>query len=199
MFQPARWIRAGIFEKSNACLPGILSRIDDEVRAQRSIEPLLRLLDSCTPNVTGYFQDHGHSKTAARALTLKTLNLCLGKYHFLGRDAMLLSRPYGLIVDPVNNCNLACPGCVHSKGSKEHHRFDWNMGFLPAERYATLLSRYGPYAIQITLCNYGEPLLNSYTPHFIRMAKAYLMCTMLSTNLAVKRFDAEAYAASSPW
>ncbi len=177
-------------------LPDVLLGIDEEVRAQQGIEPVLRRMDASRHQLAGYFCEHNHLETAAQALTLKILNLCLSKYHFLARDATLLSRPYGLIVDPVNNCNLACPGCVHSRRSKELHLFEWNAGLLSEERYAALLRRYGPYAIQATLCNYGEPLLNPNTPKFIRMAKAYLMRTMLSTNMAVKRFDAEAYAAS---
>jgi MoaA/NifB/PqqE/SkfB family radical SAM enzyme len=198
-----------LFPRLTAIANGVLSRnavdtrlqdlllgVDDEVRAQRGIEPLLRLLDASRQPLSSYFRGHLHSEIAAKALTLKVLNLCLSKYHFLARDSALLSRPYGLIVDSVNNCNLACPGCVHSRRSKELHLFEWNAGFLSEERYAALLRRYGPYAIQVTLCNYGEPLVNPHTPRFIRMAKAYLLRTMLSTNMAVKRFDAEAYAAS---
>jgi MoaA/NifB/PqqE/SkfB family radical SAM enzyme len=45
-------------------------------------------------------------------------------------------------------------------------------------------------------CNYGEPTANLQTPEFIKLAKAYLIQTVLSTNLSVGRFDAEAYVAS---
>ncbi len=100
------------------------------------------------------------------------------------------------MVDPINNCNLACPGCVHSPRSKELELFQWNSGMLSPERYAALLGRYGPYAVQITLCNYGEPLMNPATPGFIRRAKSYLATTTLSTNMTAKKFDAEAYALS---
>jgi hypothetical protein len=162
----------------------------------QGIGPILRILDASRHAMQDYFRDHTQSEIAAQALTLKSLNLCLAKYHFLRRDSVLLSKPYGLIVDPINSCNLACPGCVHSSRSKEFRIFEWNAGLLSEDRYASLLRRYGPYAIQATLCNYGEPLLNPHTPKFIRMAKAYLMRTMLSTNMTVKRFDAEAYASS---
>jgi MoaA/NifB/PqqE/SkfB family radical SAM enzyme len=61
---------------------------------------------------------------------------------------------------------------------------------------ASFFRAYGPAAIHVILCNYGEPLVHPDTPKFIRMAKRYLMHTMISTNLALPRFDAEAYVAS---
>jgi MoaA/NifB/PqqE/SkfB family radical SAM enzyme len=133
---------------------------------------------------------------AAKALSLRLQNLLLARHHFRARSASLLSRPYGLEVDPINNCNLACPGCVHSARSKELHLFDWTSGMLSPERFAAFLDRYGPYALQITLCNYGEPTLNPHTPELIRLAKNYLLLTTLSTNMTSRKFDAEAYAAS---
>ncbi|MBA3976399.1 MAG: hypothetical protein C0504_19500 [Candidatus Solibacter sp.] len=62
--------------------------------------------------------------------------------------------------------------------------------------FDALLARYGPHAIEIYLCNYGEPLLNLATPDLIREAKRYLLRTSLSTSLSVERFDAAAYVES---
>jgi MoaA/NifB/PqqE/SkfB family radical SAM enzyme len=173
-----------------------LHAILSPIHAETSLPALLALLDRSRDPIAGYFQDHLHSQVAARALTVKVLNLCLARYHFRARTTAVLSRPFGLVVDPINNCNLACPGCVHSSRAKELQVFSWNSGMLSPERYAALLGRYGPYAIQITLCNYGEPLMNPCTPEFIRRAKSYLATTTLSTNMTAKKFDAEAYALS---
>lgn len=174
----------------------MLSPIDELIGQRTSGKPLLELLDRSRDPIAGFFQDHLNSPVAARALTVKVLNLCLARYHFLARTTAVLSRPYGLAVDPINSCNLACPGCVHSSRAKELQVFNWNSGLLSQERYAALLGRYGPYAIQITLCNYGEPLMNPCTPQFIRRAKSYLATTTLSTNMTARKFDAEAYALS---
>src|SRR6185437_16105262 len=111
------------------------------------------------------------SPLAARALTLKILNLHLAKYHFQSRDSVLLSRPFGLVIDPSNVCQLACPGCVHSGRSEELKLFDWPNGTLSQMRFAELLKLYGPYGVGVFFCNYGEPLLNLTTPKLIRMAK----------------------------
>jgi MoaA/NifB/PqqE/SkfB family radical SAM enzyme len=74
--------------------------------------------------------------------------------------------------------------------------FDWHKGTLQEDRFAALLRQYGPSAIGIYFCNYGEPLLNLNTPNLIRLAKSYLMGTALSTSLSVQRFDADAYVES---
>jgi MoaA/NifB/PqqE/SkfB family radical SAM enzyme len=133
---------------------------------------------------------------AAEALTLKILNLLLARYHLEARSVQVLSRPLGLVVDPSNVCQLACPGCVHSSRSMELRLFDWPNSTLPVDCLSSLLSRYGPYAIGAFFYNYGEPLLNINTPKLIRLAKSHLMGTAISTSLSVCRFDPEAYVES---
>jgi MoaA/NifB/PqqE/SkfB family radical SAM enzyme len=132
----------------------------------------------------------------AQALTLKILNICLARYHLRARNSSVLSRPFGLVVDPSDVCRLACPGCVHSSRARTLNLFDWHNGTLSEDRFSALLKLYGPYAIGTYFCNYGEPLLNLKTPRLIRMAKNYLLWTALSTSLSVQRFDPEAYVES---
>ncbi len=132
----------------------------------------------------------------AQALSLKVLNVCLAGYHFHARSTVVSSRPVGIVADTSNVCRLSCPGCVHSARSEALKRFDWPKGTLTGHRYSELLRLYGPYAIEVYFCNYGEPLLNLDTPKLIRMAKTYLMGAMLSTSLSVQRFDADAYVES---
>ena len=160
------------------------------------ILPAVEALDRNKAALFNYLKSRLNSPFAAKALTVKILNLCAARYHFQARSTTLISQPYGLEVDPINNCNLACPGCVHSTHSRNLQLFEWNSGMLTPERFAAFLDIYGPAAIQLTLCNYGEPTLNPKTPDFIRLAKNYLLFTTLSTNMTAKRFDAEAYAAS---
>ncbi len=136
------------------------------------------------------------SPAEAQALTLKILNIWLARHHLRARDTELLSRPFGLVVDPSNVCQLACPGCVHSERSELVNLFDWPKGTLPESRFAELLKRFGPTAIGVYFCDYGEPLLNRSTPKLVSMAKSYLLATALSTSLSVRRFDPEEYVAS---
>jgi len=192
---PALWQKI-TSRASGGRLAKILDAIDEEIASAKSIRPVLALLDRTRDPLQRHFCDQLDSPAAARLLTVKILNLLLAQYHFRVRSTALLSRPYGLVVDPVNSCNLACPGCVHSERAKALELFDWKGGLLSEDRYTSFMKRYGPYAIQTTLCNYGEPLMNAGTPKFIRQAKRWLANTTISTNMTAKKFDAEAYVLS---
>jgi MoaA/NifB/PqqE/SkfB family radical SAM enzyme len=162
----------------------------------RSVAAAARLLQRSKAELYAGLYAARFSPFAAQALTVKILNLFLARYHLRARSSTVLSRPFGLVIDPSNVCRLACPGCVHSDRNQALEIFDWPNGTLPESRIAALLELYGPYAIGAYFCNYGEPLLNLQTPRFIRLAKTYLMSTALSTSLSVQRFDAEAYVRS---
>jgi MoaA/NifB/PqqE/SkfB family radical SAM enzyme len=172
-----------------------VSQIDGELRQCENAAAAGAAIERWQPQLYGRLRER-FAPPQAQALTLKILNICLARYHLQARSAAVLSRPYGLVVDPSDMCQLACPGCVHSARSETLKIFDWRPGTLPEERFAALLKRYGPYAIGVYFCNYGEPLLNRNTPKLIRQAKGYLMGTALSTSLSVERFDAEAYVRS---
>ncbi len=183
-------------ESAGARVEQILSAIDQEVLKEKNIEAVLRRLDASKNALFQCFHSHYKSAAVAKLVTLKVLNLSLTKHHFLSRSTTLISRPFGLTVDSSNVCNLACPGCVHSHFAKEHGLFQWKPGMLSEDRWAGFMERYGPYALQVMFYNYGEPLLNPNTPNIIRLAKRYLVQTMLSTHMSVSRFDAEAYVKS---
>jgi MoaA/NifB/PqqE/SkfB family radical SAM enzyme len=155
-----------------------------------------RALDAVKPRLFDVLRRSLRDALAAKALSLKLLNLCLARHHFLARDTALLSLPPGFVVDTSNACNLACPGCVHSARSKELRLFDWKPGLLSENCFAAFLRRYGTSAIHATMYNYGEPLVNPETPKLIHAAKRYLLHTTISTNMTLPRFDAEAYVES---
>ena len=159
-----------------------LAQIDRKVRACQCADAVVQVLDRAKLDLCARLRLLFGSPVA-EGLTLKILNLFLARYEFQARCASLLSRPFGLVVDPSNACRLACPGCVHSARNETLHVFDWPKATLSAERFSALLKRYGPYAIGVEFCNYGEPLLNLNTPNLIRLAKTYLLRTGLSTSL----------------
>lgn len=172
-----------------------LEDLDRQLRFCLRPDAAAAAADAAAPRLRAILRARFPSPVAG-ALALKTLNICLARYHLHTRGAALLSRPVGLVVDPSNACGLACPGCVHSASPSTPPRFDWPPATLAPDRFTALLKLYGPYAVGIYFCNYGEPLLNPHTPAFIRLAKSCLLWTGLSTSLSVPRFDAEAYAAS---
>ena len=96
----------------------MLTAIDATITPESHLEDLLVTIDQ---SKEGLYKSLARTVAPlpAKLLTLKILNLFLSKYHFLARSTSLLSSPYGIMVDPMNACQLACPGCVHSARSKE--------------------------------------------------------------------------------
>ncbi|MGD0131474.1 MAG: radical SAM protein [Bryobacteraceae bacterium] len=172
-----------------------LSKIDRGLRETESVRAAAGILERSKPELYASLSAR-FDPTVAQTLTLKILNLFLARFHFQARSASVLSRPFGLVIDPSNMCQLACPGCVHSDRSEEFQLFDWPKGTLSPDCFSALLKLYGPYAVGVYFCNYGEPLLNLATPKLVRLAKSYLIGTALSTSLSVRKFDAEAYVES---
>lgn len=188
LLRPPRWFGAPVAYPA-------LAAIDRRLEACRSAQEAAEAIEGAKPGLYANLRAR-FPIVPAQALTTRILNLLLARFHFRARDAWLGSRPIGLVVDPSNTCRLACPGCVHSSRPETAQRFFWPNGTLPDNLFAELLRTYGPYAVGVYFCNYGEPLLNVRTPGLIRLAKQYLLGTALSTSLSVQRFDAEAYVES---
>lgn len=183
---------SGLPWSRHSSIEAILGSIDEQIRGE-SLEAVVAALHAAKPKLFQCLRPQVKPDIAAKALVLKVLNLCLAKHHAFARSTHLLSRPYGLLVDPSNGCTLACPGCVHSHNSRELKLFDWKPGLLRDDTLASFFRRFGPYAVQVMFCNYGEPLLNPDTPRYVRRAKTYLAQTMISTSMSVDRFNAESY------
>jgi len=173
----------------------VLSRASAELDRCRVLSEAVAIVNRAKPALRDRLRTR-FPTPLAEALTLKTLNLLLARYHFLARSASVISRPFGLVVDPSNMCQLGCPGCVHSANSEALQLFDWPKGTMAEPSFSGLLKRYGPSAVAMHFYNYGEPLLNLNTPQLIRVAKSFLVRTTISTTLSVRRFDAEAYVES---
>jgi pyruvate-formate lyase-activating enzyme len=173
----------------------LLTRAASDLEQCRASSQAAAVLNRAKPDLRDLLRTR-FPAPLAEALTLKTLNLLLARHHFESRSATVISRPFGLVVDPSNMCQLACPGCVHSTNSEALQLFDWPKGTLSEPRFSSLLKRYGPYAIAVHFYNYGEPLLNLHTPQLIHAAKTFLLRTTISTTLSLRRFDPEAYVGS---
>lgn len=181
---PARWY-------GGATAYPLLFGVRQELAQCRRPGSAARVVESYKPELLDALRER-FGPCAAQALTLKALNVCLARQEFLARATQVAARPAGLVVDPSNTCRLGCPGCVHSTPGA----FDWPNATLTVSTFDRLLERFGPHAVGVYFCDYGEPLLNLATPRLIRAAKRYLLRTALSTSLSVQRFDPEQYVES---
>jgi pyruvate-formate lyase-activating enzyme len=130
-----------------------------------------------------------------RLLALRLVNLLVARYHFHHRHTVPAARPIQLMIDPVNNCHLHCPGCLHTANPRFAGSFDWPGGALAPATQKRILAELGPTAWGVVYYNWGEPLLGKKTPELVREAKRYRLHTCLSTNLSVP-FDADALVGS---
>lgn len=108
----------------------------------------------------------------------KFLNIaCVELERMLGRDH-LRGRPYMLIVDPVNVCNLKCPLCPTGRGE-----LPLKNGKMEADAFRGLLDAMAPWAVKVMLYNWGEPFLHKDIIEIIRAAHDRRIATALSSNL----------------
>lgn len=113
-----------------------------------------------------------------RYLTKKTFNLIVNQLEKNLKRSYLFSYPYTLVIDPTNICNLRCPLCPTWQDLKARPK-----GKMDLQTFSALLDEVGPYLFALTLCNWGEPLLNPELPKMIENAKKFNAVVGLSTNL----------------
>lgn len=135
----------------------LLKRIPQYTRSARHLRSLLQ---------------HGTVK--------KWANVIHAEYERFARKIELNSRPYLLIIDPCNYCNLRCPLCP--TGRNELGRPQGMMSFECFRRY---FDQHSPYAFEVYLHNWGESLINKDVYKMIEYAQRHNVGTNLSSNLVI--------------
>jgi MoaA/NifB/PqqE/SkfB family radical SAM enzyme len=121
------------------------------------------------------------------------LNFLRAKYEAWTGAVDVKSYPHYLLVDPSTICQLRCPTCPTGQ-ENESRKLGTNVTFrnrtmLAGNLFDELLHELGDYLFQITLYNWGEPLLNKNLPEFIRKARALNIYTEIHTNLSLPLSD----------
>jgi MoaA/NifB/PqqE/SkfB family radical SAM enzyme len=132
-----------------------------------------------------YFRYPRHMKALLQhAGVRKTANVLLVESERLRRRSYLYGRPYYYFVDPCNVCNLRCPLCPTGTGNTERTR-----GIMKVAEYQSVLDKIAPYAVEVSLHNWGEPLLNKDIFEIISRTARRGIATNLSSNLSIERPD----------
>ncbi|MBI3272102.1 MAG: radical SAM protein [Planctomycetes bacterium] len=121
--------------------------------------------------------------SSLRTLFLRTrrfLNKCVNNLEYKFKRPVLWSYPQVIIADPTNICNLSCPLCATGVGSASHKK-----GIMGFDMFRGVMDKLGPYAYQLHLYNWGEPILNKNLCDLIRYAKQWPVKVYFSTNLNV--------------
>jgi len=98
------------------------------------------------------------------------------------RRVKVSGRPYLLIVDPCNYCNLRCPLCP--TGSQALNRKQRMLSF---DEFKKIFDWFSRYLFEVSLHNWGEPLLNPDIYRMIEYAQRRNVGTNLSTNLVLMK------------
>lgn len=114
-----------------------------------------------------------------RHLTPKRLvNLCVVETERLLGRTNLRGKPYMITIDPTNYCNLRCPLCPTGNGMLAQTK-----AMLTLKDFKRLIDQVSEYAFEISLMNWGEPLLNAQIFEMIRYCHSKRLSVSMSTNL----------------
>lgn len=94
------------------------------------------------------------------------------------RRDIRLGKPFVLMVEPTNFCNLKCPLCPSGNGEMTRPR-----GTMELERFEKVLKEQSDHLLLLMLWNQGEPFINKHLTDMIRMATAHNVPTLTSTNV----------------
>ena len=122
------------------------------------------------------------NKFAIPSLNLKKIkNLIIAKIEKKENRTRLTSRPYRIVVDPTNACNLGCPLCPTGLGASDRQK-----KMLKFEDYKKIVDQIEDYCIEIHLYNWGEPTLNKKLVEMLKYAKSKNIWSRISSNLSMK-------------
>ena len=107
----------------------------------------------------------------------RVMNAGLCHWSLRRRSPKVLGKPFFLMVEPTNVCNLRCPLCPTGRGTLERPR-----AFLPLDLYKQCIDELGPYLMEVNLTNYGEPMLHRELPEMIAYASKAGAKVFLGTN-----------------
>lgn len=110
----------------------------------------------------------------------KLRNILLSNLELRQHRVALSTFPFSLCIDPTNMCNLRCPLCP--TGTGEYGR---PKGMMKFQEFKKVIDEIGSYLYNVSLFNFGEPLLNKEIYRMVRYAHEHRIGSSISTNLTV--------------
>lgn len=107
----------------------------------------------------------------------KIANLLLTELEYKLRATTVRGRPYILIVDPTNICNLKCPLCPTGAGTQGRRR-----QLMKWDTFTRVIDELSPYAYEVNLHNWGESILHPHVFDMIEYARSRNVATNMSAH-----------------
>lgn len=132
-----------------------------------------------------YTRNNRHLWSVMQHGTLNKLrNLFLAESERLLRRNIVKSRPYLLIIDPCNYCNLRCPLCPTGLNNLGRQQ-----SMLSFEHFKKYFDPHIPFIFETYLHNWGESLINKEVYKMISYAQSNNVGTNLSSNFVIVQDD----------
>lgn len=109
-------------------------------------------------------------------------NLLTVEVEYRMHKTELRGKPYVIFVDPINLCNLKCPLCPTGTGSLQRAQ-----GQMKLDEFKHVIDHVSPWAYEVVLYNWGEPLMNHQIFEMVEYAHSKNLGTSMSSNLTVVR------------
>lgn len=119
----------------------------------------------------------------------RLVNMHLAHWECVQGRTRVWSRPSKLVIEPVNTCNLECPGCFTGVGENGRERSLMSLDF-----FKKVLDEQSNTLCNVEFCNWGEPLLHKGIYDLIAEANSRGLTTSISTNFSVPFDEAKAEA-----
>lgn len=94
------------------------------------------------------------------------------------KNSFIMGYPYKLYIDPSSICNLHCPLCPAGQRREGRSR-----GVMKFETFKRIIDELSPYLYEISIHNWGEPLVNNDFFRMVRYAHDRKIKTVTSSNL----------------
>jgi len=89
----------------------------------------------------------------------------------------VMGKPYYLMIEPTNVCNLRCPLCPTGELKLER-----KPGFMTMETLREIIDPLADSLVEINITNYGEPTMHKQLPEMIRYVKDKGIRVSLGSN-----------------
>ena len=100
------------------------------------------------------------------------------------KKTKIKSKPYKLVLDPTNACNLGCPLCPTGLGASSRKK-----GVLKIEQFLEIIDQFKDFVIEVHLYNWGEPTMNKKLNEMLSYCKKNNLWTRISSNLSLNLKD----------
>ena len=110
-------------------------------------------------------------------LIKKLINYSLVNVSTAIKNPKVWGKPFYLIIEPTNICNLKCPLCPTGEGTLSRQD-----GLMDFSIFKKAIDELGDYLLELNITNYGEPFIHNQLCQMISYSKKKAIKVSVGTN-----------------